>query len=213
MIRISLIRHAEPYFEDEDEKAIFLGARTDYPVGPEGTIQADELYHHFISDPFGMVWHSGLLRTRSTSQIVSDFPFTAIQVEPRIREIDMGLWDGLSKAEVMELYPQEYKEREAIRESPAFFELPFPEGESFLDLQKRAVEGLLNIVQIAQEGGVDHILVVGHKSVNRVILCHFLGFDLRQMFTFKQDYCAINVLQAGISDDGTTSITVEKTAE
>ncbi|MEM5818020.1 MAG: histidine phosphatase family protein, partial [Desulfitobacterium hafniense] len=40
-------------------------------------------------------------------------------------------------------------------------------------------------------------LIVGHAGVNRVILCHALGLPLQELFSFKQSYgCLILLNQA-----------------
>ncbi|UCG65149.1 MAG: histidine phosphatase family protein, partial [Deltaproteobacteria bacterium] len=38
------------------------------------------------------------------------------------------------------------------------------------------------------------ILILGHKGVNRVILCHILDMDLSKVFSFEQDYGCLNII-------------------
>jgi len=200
---VFLVRHAEPLMPDHTRR--FIGARSDPPLSPLGIVQATELIKRFEHLRFDSVWSSGLARSLQTAEIASGLPAGAIRIEPRLREIDLGLWDGLSGGEIQERYPREYAERESD-----LVGFRFPEGETFRELQERAVAGLTDLVQTAMQAGTAVTLVVAHKSADRVILCHFLGRPLEEMSTIKQDYCAVNVLRATIDSGGRPRIRVEE---
>jgi broad specificity phosphatase PhoE len=53
---------------------------------------------------------------------------------------------------------------------------------------------------------------VGHKGVNRVILAHFLGLPLEDLFSIEQGYCAISVLRLAPDADGRPQLTVTQMA-
>lgn len=202
---VYLVRHAEPLMQDQVWR--FIGARSDPPLSPLGVLQAEEVAKRFEPLHFDSVWSSGLVRSLRTAEIASGLPADAIRIEPRLREIDLGLWDGLSGPEIEERYPREYAERESD-----FVGFRFPEGETFRELQERAVEGFTDLVETAMKAGRDDTLVVAHKSADRVILCHFLGMPLEHMFTIKQEYCAINVLRAAVDSEGRLHIRVQELA-
>jgi broad specificity phosphatase PhoE len=202
---VYLVRHAEPLLPDHVRR--FIGARSDPPLSPDGIAQARELTARFEQVRLDEVWSSGLTRSLQTAEIASGLPAGAIRIEPRLREIDLGLWDGLSGLEIRERYPREYAERESD-----LVGYRFPEGESFSELQERAVAGFIHLVETSMRAGADHTLVVAHKGANRVILCHFLGLPLDRMFTIEQEYCAVNVLRAAEDDEGRVRIRVEGAA-
>lgn len=202
---VYLVRHAEPLLPDHVWR--FIGARSNPPLSPDGIAQAQELTARFEHVRLSVVWSSGLARSLQTAEIAAGLPAGAIRIEPRLREVDLGLWDGLSGPEIQERYPREYAERESD-----LVEFRFPEGESFRELQKRAVAGFTDLVKTSLQAGADHTLAVAHKSANRVILCHFLGLPLHQMFTIKQEYCAVTVLRAALDDGGRLRIRVEELA-
>jgi broad specificity phosphatase PhoE len=202
---VYLVRHAEPFLPDHTWR--FIGARSNPPLSPEGIAHAQELTARFEHVRLDEVWSSGLARSLQTAEIASGQPAGAIRIETRLQEVDLGLWDGLSGPEIRERYPREYAERESD-----LVGYRFPGGESFRELQGRAVAGLVAVVGASLQAGADHILAVAHKSANRVILCHFLGLPLDQMFTIKQEYCAVNVLRAAVDDGGSPRIRVEELA-
>ena len=202
---VYLVRHAEPLLHDHVRR--FIGARSDPPLSPDGIAQARELTARFEHVRLDEVWSSGLARSLQTAEIASGLPARTVRIEPRLREIDLGLWDGLSGPEIRERYPREYAERESD-----LVGYRFPEGESFHELQERAVAGFVHLVETSMRVGADHTLAVAHKSANRVILCHFLGLPLDQMFTIEQEYCAVNVLRAAVDHEGRVRIRVEEPA-
>jgi alpha-ribazole phosphatase len=202
---VYLVRHAEPLMPDHVWR--FIGARSDPPLSPLGVVQATELTTRFERVRLGAVWSSGLVRSLRTAEIASGLPAGAVRIEPRLREIDLGLWDGLSGPEIEQRFPREYAERESD-----FVGFRFPEGETFRELQERAVAGFTDLVESALQAGADDILVVAHKSADRVILCHFLDIPLEEMSTIKQDYCAVNVLRAAVDSLGHLRIRVQELA-
>ena len=115
-----------------------------------------------------------------------------LQPEPeaRLREINLGQWEGLTSKEVEAAYPGEY----AARGENLALVRPAG-GESFFDLQQRTAPCFDAL--FAETQGTT--LIVAHSGVNRTILCHVLGLDLNHLFRFGQDYCCINsIIRSGV---------------
>jgi alpha-ribazole phosphatase len=174
---VYLARHARP--EQLDDRKRFLG-QTNLPLGATGLEQAHKLAERLRPVKFDAIYSSDLLRCRLTAEIVAEGAGMPVFEEPRLREIDTGLWQGLTVEQVRHSYPTEYAEREADVVAYAF-----PGGESFLELQQRAVTALHDIVRQDAE----QILVIAHLGVNRALLAHLRGLPLRQLFSIRQDYC------------------------
>jgi probable phosphoglycerate mutase len=202
---VYLIRHAEPALPDKRRR--FLGARSNPPLSSAGVGQAELLGRRFEQVHFDAVWSSSLTRSLQTAEIVSGQPAGAIHVEPRLREIDLGLWDGLSDLEVQQRYPSEWAERESD-----LVGYRFPQGETYRELQTRALAAFISLAEAAVRAQHQNILVVGHKGVNRVILGHFLGGPFEDLFTIRQDYCAVNLLQSEVDSQGRLRIRVRALA-
>ena len=104
-----------------------------------------------------------------------------------LREISHGRWEGMSRKEVEEKFPDEY----ARWESDPFSFAP-REGESGLCVTARALPVLLDLVE---RHPADHIVVVSHKATIRLLLSSLLGFDPRRFRDrLDQSPCAINIL-------------------
>jgi broad specificity phosphatase PhoE len=161
----------------------FIG-QTDFPLTGEGRAQA-RLWQEALADvPFAAAISSDLSRCLETASIVLHGRDMAVRSEPRLREIQLGAWEGLTSDEVNARFPGAYTRRghDLVGFRPEG-------GENFADVQARAVPALEDLAEI--DGNV---LVVAHGGVNRVLLCHALGMDLAHLFRLGQDYCRINVL-------------------
>jgi broad specificity phosphatase PhoE len=88
-----------------------------------------------------------------------------------LREISHGRWEGLTRSEVEERYPEEY----ASWEADPFTFAP-KDGESGLSVLARALPAVRDIV-VAHPN--ERVLVVSHKATLRLILSSLLGFDER----------------------------------
>ncbi len=180
---VYLVRHAEAELPGGARR--FVG-QLDVPLSAAGVEQARRLADRLRSIGFDAIYSSTLRRCLLTAQIVAEASGLPVQEESGLREIDTGLWTGLTFEEAKELHPEEHRERE-----DDLVGRRFPGGESFLDLQRRAVPALL---AISRAGG-RNIFVVSHKGVNRVLLSHFRSLPLQQMFSIPQDYCSVETIQ------------------
>jgi probable phosphoglycerate mutase len=68
----------------------------------------------------------------------------------------------------------------------------FPDGESLQDVAARSAD-VLRFVLSRQEA--DTLVLVGHDSVNRVLLTEVLDMPLSAYWRFAQDPCCINEIQ------------------
>lgn len=164
----------------------FVG-QTDFPLTMEGREQAALWQTALAEVPLAGAVTSDLTRCRETAGIVLAGRDITPRPEPRLREIDLGQWEGLTVKEVSERFPGSYQRRGCDLADCR------PEGgESFADVQARAVAALADL---AEADG--NILVVAHGGVNRTILCHALGIPLEHLFRLGQDYCRLNILCLG----------------
>jgi broad specificity phosphatase PhoE len=100
-----------------------------------------------------------------------------------LNDIDYGLWQGLTKIEVQEKWPRESK---AWHTTPHLTEIPH--GETLAAVLARLTHGLYGILHQHVD---ETIVLVGHDSVNRVLLMHAMGLPLSCYWHFKQDPCSI----------------------
>ncbi len=194
---IFLVRHTQP---------VGLGGRrflgqADPDLGVPGEEQAkrlaDELTAMTGGACFDAIYSSDLRRAVRTAEIVAESCGTTVNSKRWLREMDVGLWEGLSWEEAKQNHPAEHlaRERDVVGQ-------PFPEGESFKALQERVLPRFLRLISESLAAGHRRVLVVGHKGVNRVLLAHFLGLPLEDLFSIDQDFGAVTVLQVSADAAG-----------
>jgi broad specificity phosphatase PhoE len=106
-----------------------------------------------------------------TASILAGPHKTNVQAEPAFREIDHGVWEGMTRREAESKYAEMY----ARWEADPFNHAP-DGGESGLSVTARAMPALLALVQ--KHAG-QRICVVSHKATIRLLLSAILGFDPR----------------------------------
>ena len=188
MLTLVLTRHG---LTDRSLPEQHLGQRIDISINDDGRRQAQALAHRLSAVRFDRVITSPLFRARETGEIIAKG--AKVEADPRLKEMDYGAWEGLTYQQIEET------DREARREwELAPDRLACPGGESGNDVADRVRSFLDDLIDehgawhakasfraATARGGpegapIDRpILVVGHSSTNRVLLCVALGTDVR----------------------------------
>ena len=178
---IYLLRHGETEYGKEKR---YLG-HTNCELSKEGLKQAEHLANVFGKKDILMdsIFSSDLIRCKRTITIA--FPNREVTFLEQLREINMGVWDGLTFEKVKSRYPDDFKIRgENISEFAPL------NGESFKECQKRASVALKYIVNNSK----GNIVICSHAGFIRALFCSLLNMDLKNIFDIKQSYGCINVV-------------------
>jgi broad specificity phosphatase PhoE len=116
-------------------------------------------------------------------------------------DIDYGEWQGLTPDEVRRRWPAQL---DRWHRAPDQAEIPG--GETLQQVRARG-SGALQTVRHAHPQ--DTVVMVGHDSVNRVILLHALDASLQHYWRIRQSPCAINELE--MTEIGFVIVTVNQT--
>lgn len=133
------------------------------------------------------VYCSNLSRAVRSAEIIAE-PYGLQPVEtPDFRERNFGMWEGMTFKEIKEKCPEEFASwaDNPLKYSPSG-------GESTIEVKNRIIPPLNRI--LSDHKG-ENIAVVAHGGVNRIILCHFLGIPLENIFRIEQDYAAVNIIE------------------
>ncbi|MCE1237292.1 MAG: histidine phosphatase family protein [Hyphomicrobiales bacterium] len=189
MRRVFLIRHGAAF---GDGGRRYLG-RTDLPMSAAGIAEIDALAAAFADvGPFDAIWCSDLVRARRSAEILAVRHSTPIRVEPRLREIDMGAWEGLDHAAVAAADPDAWAARG--RDILGF---RAPGGESFADVRTRV---LAVWETIEEHFGEASIAVVGHAGAHRLLVCHVLGMPPENLFRLAKTTGHVDLLEGRRGD-------------
>jgi broad specificity phosphatase PhoE len=181
--RILIVRHGHVAWHNPER---FRG-RADLALSDLGRRQAERAAWQIaaLCRP-DAVYTSPLARCVATADAIAA-PFGLVpQPEPGLVDIDYGQWQGLTRDEAAARWPEE---------AALWFRLPhlaaIPGGESLAALAARTTTALRDILRRHAEGA---IVVVGHDSVNRVLLLFSLGLPLSRYWHLEQSPCGIDDL-------------------
>jgi broad specificity phosphatase PhoE len=160
-----LVRHGESAWNAENR----LCGRSDVPLSEAGRRQAECVAERLKATPFEAFYSSPLVRALETARLISESVGLDPVVDPRLVELDYGQWEGETMAEVIAGDPEAFHAWEA---NPA--RLAPPGGESGLEARQRVV---LFLDFAAAKHPQGHVLVVFHKTVCRLAICHALGIE------------------------------------
>ncbi len=192
--RIFLWRHPEVQGAKDGK---FYG-HTDIPLTRQGKASIKKALKRMSGEKLTAVYCSDLLRTRLMADAIGrrNSPRRKPEALPALRELNLGIWEGLSYQEIGKQYPAELAAR---YQDLAGFRIHG--GESLADLAARVVPVFQEIVAAHQGGS---ICVVGHAGVNRVILAKLMGAPLERIFRLEQEYTCLNIID--VFEDGTPVI-------
>ena len=165
--RLYLVRHGATPLTAEDR---FSGAANVY-LSDEGREQVEQLADRLADDHISAIYTSPLDRTLETAAILAKPHGLTPASNGGLREISHGHWEGLTRKEVEERFPEEYTAWEA---DP--FTFAPPDGESGISVLARALPVIREIVVNHRD---KNVIVVSHKATLRLLLSSLLGFDGR----------------------------------
>ncbi|KAH0828480.1 hypothetical protein AYO21_00386 [Fonsecaea monophora] len=112
------------------------------------------------------VWTSMLKRSIETSQYFNDEEFDIKQMR-MLDELNAGSMEGMTYSEIRDKFAHEYELR---KRDKLHYRYPGPGGEGYLDIINRLGKVILEIERMT-----DHVLIIGHRSICRVLLAYFMG--------------------------------------
>ncbi|MEV8230060.1 histidine phosphatase family protein [Streptomyces sp. NPDC079167] len=192
-LHVFLVRHGESVWHAENRYA----GVSDIDLSEHGRAQAAGLASWAGRAGLTAVWSSPMRRCRQTAEGSAARAGLPLNLEPRLRELDFGVAEGLTRAEMRERLPGALKAFEADPVGNHF-----PEGENPGAVGERCA-GFLAGLRAGHEEG--RVLVVAHSTAIRLVLCRLLGIplqDYRRVFPYLAN-CALNEL---ILRDGTPSL-------
>jgi len=161
MLTVLLVRHGET---DHNKNNIMQG-HLDVPLNDAGRAQAKHLAR-FVAGRYRLdhIYSSPLARAFVTAEIVAAKQTCGITAVAELRELDVGLWQGLTMEEGRMSHPSVWDRLHADT-----LHTRRPAGESYWDLYQRTTAWLADIVERHPEGC---ICLATHGGCVRTILAY-----------------------------------------
>ena len=180
--RLYLVRHGELVSSKEWR---YVG-QMDVELNETGKKQIQNLSSRLSSEQIEMIFSSDLTRTIESAEIIGNKLEIINEPISELREINLGVWEGLTLEEIEESFPENL-----VKRSEDIKDFRIINGESFSDVKKRVIPKLKNII----EGNVGkRILVIAHGGVNRIIIADALGLDINNIPRLEQNYACLNII-------------------
>ena len=161
---VHLLRHGEHVLQGRSA----VGRMPGVGLSERGRAEIEAVAARLSGERVGALYSSPLQRTRETAEIVAARLGLPVAVHDDLNELDFGEWTGASF--------------DAIRADPRWQAwatqrslASIPGGESMRQVQRRAVEALMEIRQRHQD---DTVVLVSHGDVIRSVLVFALGMPL-----------------------------------
>lgn len=181
-MRFYLVRHGRTEWSADGR---YCGT-SDPPLTEKGEEQARSLARRLAGEPIGRIFSSPRIRATRTAEILADVLKVAMDVVPMLGETAYGAWEGLTRSEIAAQFPEAWRAWQARPDivSP-------PGGESGQHTWRRVQPVLRQIWRRDSRPS----LIVGHRTLNRVLLCRVLGLPLRYSRRLEQDETCLNILE------------------
>lgn len=183
MTKVIFIRHGQTSWNKEKK----YQGHSDICLNEAGLRQAELVGKRLAGEKINAIYSSDLLRACQTAECVAKHHALPIIRKPELREINFGVWEGLTYQQIMKTWPAILT---TMYSQPAAT-CP-PQGESF-DRVRQRVSGALQ--QCIGKHPNETIVIVSHGGTMRVILCAALKIDLDKIWFIRQDSTAINIIE------------------
>lgn len=164
-----LVRHGATTFTKENR----YSGSNDPPLLPSSRREARTLAHYLRSQVPERIYTSPLKRAHETAQLIKEelTPLPELVVEPRLREIHYGAWEGKTRAEILAGDPQAFRgwDIDPFLSSP-------PQGEPV----SQVVERIRSFWEEAALSSQSRILLISHRTVLRLLACMLLHIPLNE---------------------------------
>jgi len=163
---IILIRHGETEWNSQKR----MQGHSNSDLSSVGQAQIQALGQWMKNVPFDLIYSSDSLRAKQTAESITQFSGHELQFDQRLREKNLGVFEGLTSEEARERHPEVFRLFKT-----AGSKYVIDEGESTQQLQDRALE-IVNEIRIKHPE--ERVLLVTHGGFIRVVMKHSLGLSL-----------------------------------
>jgi broad specificity phosphatase PhoE len=140
----------------------------DRPLTERGRAQAARLAERLADVALDAIYSSDLRRARETAEAVAHAQGVDVVQLPELREVDVGSWEGLTREEAENRFPDGFRRWLAGG-------IGWDNGESYGEMSARVL-GAVNRIATERAGG--HALIVSHGGPIRAIHGAALGMDV-----------------------------------
>lgn len=183
MLQVYLVRHGETLWN----AARRIQGQSDSALTAKGELQAHQVGERVKSLGITHVIASDLGRTRRTAEIIADACGCDVTVDPRLRELNMGV---LEQRALDSLNPEEESWRKALVDGTVDGRIP--QGESMSEMADRMHQALNACLELPAGS---RPLLVSHGMALGVLLSTILGLPANAERRLRLRNCSISRIE------------------
>ena len=172
-------------------KKVYFG-QLNPPLIDEGIQQIHNAKKNVAGENISLFYSSDLKRCTESAEIINEHLNLDIIEKPGFRELNFGIFEGLSHQELMGRYPEE---------AELFFKnwenYQIPDGESIHDFMMRVVNEI-EVIKKSYKG--EKILITTHSGVIQAVLSFYFTGNLEAYWKFRFNHGSITKLCFDHSD-------------
>ena len=184
MTTILLIRHGENNMVGKR----LAGRLPEVHLNEKGREQAQAVGKALANAPIKAIYSSPLERAVETAEPLAAALGLPIQEAPGLIELGYGDWEGKTLKQL-----GRRKLWKVVQEQPS--QMRFPNGESFVEVQARAVGEIERIAAVHEER--DLVACFTHGDVIRLLMAHYLAAPLDEFQRLAANPASISVVFIG----------------
>lgn len=183
MTRIFLIRHGQSEWNHLNK----IQGQKNTLLTELGKKQALYLGNRLIDEKIDIIYTSDLNRAYNTAEIISKKINKPLIVNESIREINFGLWEGLTIEDIKNHYKDEYsiwlKEPDKLN---------IQGFENLISLQERAMK---SINEIISENHGKNIAIVSHGAILKTMILGLLSIDISHYKNISLSNVSLSIIE------------------
>lgn len=187
-MKLYITRHGKTVWNTESR---FQGVK-DSPLVEDGIRDAKALHDALIDEKFDLIYTSPLGRAKQTAELIFEGRDVFIQEEPRIIEMNFGVFEGMKTEDIFASYGELY---DNLWNHPEKFTRCPEGGESFEDVLKRVqsfVEDLKTLDDNSQ------VFIVTHGMYFICLMGYLLGYEPKDFVKINRSVvrgCSLTIVE------------------
>lgn len=155
--RYFILRHGQTIYQAEERGIVYPWPEpSPILLTEKGVEDVKKSAKELKKEKIGLIYSSDASRTRQTAEIVGQELGIEVILEPRLRDIDSGFFNGRPQEELFQFFSNPEEE---------FYKRP-PQGENWNDVKERMMDFLK---EIDKKYKSKRILIVSHKGPLRLL--------------------------------------------
>ena len=179
--RVIIVRHGQTQWNIRRVRQGHL----DSPLTDQGIGQAKALGQRLAQEKFSALYSSDLGRAVQTAEMIAAATGHSVVTDTRLRERNLGIFQGLSGDEIKENFPEEYRRHRTL--GPDYI---IPTGES---VKQQVARNILCLSEIAEKHFGQTVVVVTHGGVLSGLFRHTFSIPFAAPRRFEFMNASLNV--------------------